>query len=172
MQLDCYTFGMGGTRTLPLFDKNVHPSSWNERMLPGEYAVHDSHFEGEPFCVVFSSLAEAETYARERVAEDPGLRCRIFDHQGLVGKPIREFKGGSYKGESDLSPRFRRWVGSVLFFGGIILTIVDWHADFKLLWPAMLGTRMLIPGFLLLFTEAMIVFYARRESAQTEKRAG
>ena len=59
----------------------------------------------------------------------------------------------SYKGESDLSPRFRRWVGSILFFGGLILTVIDWRADFRFVWPAMLGTRMLIPGFLLLITE-------------------
>jgi hypothetical protein len=157
---------MGGSRTLPLFDERASPSSWNERMMAGEYAVHYSNFEScpepSPCCTIFDSLPEAETYAKEQVTKRPDLRCRIYDHQGFVGKPIREFKGRSYKGDSDLSPRFRRWVGSTLFFGGLILTIVDWQADFRFVWPAMIGTRMLIPGLLLLITEAVIVFYAKR----------
>jgi len=143
-------------------------------MAENEYAVHYSNFgdspNASPFCTIFSNLAEAETYAKEQIAKRPDLRCRIYDHRGLVGKPIREFKGSSYKGDSDLSPRFRRWVGSVLFFGGLILTIVDWRVDFRFLWPSMLGTRMILPGLLLLLTEAIIVFYARYKKEHTGEK--
>lgn len=159
---------MSTPRTLPLFDETAQPSSWNERMSVGEYAVHYSNFVGAgttvPTCTVFGSLAEAEAHARQEVAQRPDLRCRIYDHQGFVGKPIREVTGARYKGDSDISPRFRRWVGSVLFFGGIILILVDWSHDFSLSWPAMVGVRMVFPGLILLITEVLIVFYAKRKN--------
>jgi hypothetical protein len=131
-------------------------------MAPGEYAVHYSSFAPDsiPSCAVFSNLSDAEIYAQQQIQLQPDLRCRIYDHHGFIGKPIREFKGSQYKGDRDLSPRFRRWLGSLLFFGGIVLTLIDWHAGFRLLWPAMLGTRMLIPGLLLLMTELIIAIYA------------
>lgn len=167
---------MGGLRTLPLFDPATQPSSWNERMSAGEYAVHYSSFANPaiaPFCSVFSSLPEAESYAKEQIALHPDLRCRIYDHHGFVGEPLREFRGATYKGDSDLSPRFRRWAGSILFFGGLILTLIDWRANFRFVWPAMIGTRMILPGLLLLLTEAIIVFYAKRRTPHTaEKRSG
>jgi hypothetical protein len=165
---------MGTPRTLPLFDEKARPSSWNERMTAGEYAVHYSNFRGSgtvPSCTIFSSLAEAEAYARQQIAQRQDLRCRIYDHQGFVGKPIREFSGTSYKGDSDISPRFRRWVGSVLFFGGLILIILDWTHDFSLIWPATIGIRMIFPGLILLITEALIVFYARRKSQHAKERS-
>lgn len=164
---------MGTPRTLPLYDEKARPSSWNERMTAGEYAVHYSSFpssETVPSCTVFSGLAEAEAYARQQVAPREDLRCRIYDHQGFVGKPIREISGTRYKGDSEISPRFRRWVGSVLFSGGLILILFDWTHDFSLIWPATIGIRMIFPGLILLITEAIIVFYAKRKSGNAEEQ--
>jgi hypothetical protein len=170
---DCYTLHMGSPRTLPLFEERAQPQSWNERMAVGEYAVHYSSFDSDPgippSCTVFSTLAEAEAYATEQIAQRPTLRCRIYDHQGFVGQPIREFRGSGYKDKNDISPRFRRWAGSGLFFGGLILTLVDWAHDFSLSWPAMIGTRMLVPGLILLMTEAVILL-AKRKSDHDNKR--
>ena len=157
---------MPSTRQLPLFDATTRPSSWNERMSPGEYAVHYSAFpEGSAtqYCTVFCNLPDAETYAAQQVAENPTLRCTIYDHQGLIGPPLRDLRGPKYKGDGDLSPRLRRWLGSVLFFGGLALFLYDWNNDFRLLWPSTVGVRMIIPGLILLVTEAIILFYARRE---------
>src|SRR4051794_40837697 len=154
-------------RTLLLFDGSVHPSSWNERMMPGEYAVLYSSFESlsaAPFCTVFSTLAEAETRAADEIGRRPDLRCRIYDHNGFVGAPVRELRGSRYTGDLDLSPRFRRWIGSLLFFGGIILTAIDWAHDFRLSWPALVGTRMILPGLILLFIEAMLLLHARSKT--------
>jgi hypothetical protein len=143
-------------------------------MTAGEYAVHYSSFDGAPgtapSCTVFSSLAEAEAYAREQIAQRPDLRCRIYDHQGFVGPPIREVSGRNYKGESVISQGFRRWVGSVLFFGGLVLVIVDWSHDFGLTWPAMIGLRMLIPSLILLMTEAVVMVQASRKSQHGNER--
>lgn len=159
---------MGPLRTLPLFDDGTQPSSWNERMATGEYAVHYSNFDDSPgsapFCTVFATLEEAEAYAKGQVAARPELRCRIYDHQGLVGAPIREFAGADYRGDGGISARSRRWLGSVLFVAGLILIGMDWTHDFRLTWPATIGTRLLIPGVILLVTEAIVVLHARRKS--------
>ena len=172
---DCYTRGMSG-RTLPLYDERVHPSTWNERMKPGEYAVHYSSFQGpgavSPYCTVFGSLAEAEAHAASETSRRPELRCRVYDHEGLGRQPLREFKGSGYKEEAGIGLRFRRWGRSVLFFGGLILTIIDWRSDFELSWPAMIGTRLLAPGLVLLVTEAVIVITAKhRRMPADEERA-
>jgi hypothetical protein len=156
---------MSYPRQLLLFDGGSQQASWNERMTPGEYAVHYSSFESSsnvtPYCMVFGDLKEAEEYARQQVLERPALRCTIYDHQGLIGAPLRDIRGSEFKGDSDISPRFRRWGGSVLFFGGLVLVIVDWSVDFRLTWPATIGSRMLIPGLILLLTEAVVVLNAR-----------
>jgi hypothetical protein len=165
---------MAQSRTLPLFDPNAQPQCWNERMTPGEYAVLYSgtqpipsdHQNGSPtsgpYCTVFSTLAEAEEYATQQVALIPTLRCRIYDHQGLAVQPIREIRGTQYKGESEISARFGRWGGSILFFGGLALIVLDWSTDFKLSWPATIGIRMFPVGLVLLVTELVVVITPRR----------
>jgi len=164
---------MPSHRTLPLYDEASTPSTWNERMLPGEFAVHLSHQRSGAAltCVVFDSLAGAEAYAHAQIALDPTLRCRIYDHDGLAKPPARETAGPLYKGESDLSHGFRRWVGGVLFFGGLALVGLDWVHDFEMSWPGLIGSRLIIPGLLLLFTEAMIVLHARRKAAKSAPAA-
>jgi hypothetical protein len=155
---------MPSSRTLALFDPSVHPSSWNERMAPGEYAVHYStsdHDGPGAVCTAFPSLAEAEAHAAAHIQVHPNQRCRIYDHNGFIGAPIREIRGTNYR-DNEISARFRRWVGSILFFGGLTLTLADWSVDFRYLWPSALGTRMLLPGAMLLFIEAMVMLYARR----------
>ncbi|WP_433965120.1 hypothetical protein [Tunturiibacter gelidiferens] len=137
-------------------------------MSPGEYAVHYSSFDSSalgtgPSCTILESLADAEEYAKAQVALKPRLRCRIYDHRGFVGLPIREVRGQEYVGESEISPRFRRWFGSLLFFGGLALMILDWSVDFRLTWPATIGVRMLIPGAILLVTELILILHAKRK---------
>jgi hypothetical protein len=171
--MDGYTLGMIPPRTVPLFDSGAQPASWNERMSPGEYAVHYSSFDKDaretgPSCTILGSLEDAEEYAKAQVILKPELCCRIYDDRGFVGPPILEVSGQQYKGESAISPRFRRWFGSLLFFGGLVLVIVDWNVDFKLTWPATVGVRMLIPGLILLVTETILVLHARRKRVHDE----
>jgi hypothetical protein len=166
----CYTFAMRHPRTLPLFDERAQPASWAERMTPGEYAVHYSSFDkargSGPSCTVLGSLAEAEAYAKEQVEQRPALRCRIYDHQGFIGQPIREFRGSSFKGGSEMSSRFRRWFGSGLFLGGLALIGLDWSRDFTLSWPAMIGIRLFFPGLFLILTEMVLILLRRRKRVQ------
>jgi len=141
-------------------------------MVPGEYAVHYSSFPAgrysEPYCTVLGSLEDAVTHAQQQVKGRPDLRCTIYDNEGFVGAPLKDIRGSEFKDKGELSPRFRRWAGSILFFAGLILTVIDWRSDFALSWPAMIGTRIIVPGFGLLFIEAMVLLNARRE----RKRSG
>lgn len=150
-------------------------------MAPGEYAVHFSTYGGKvargPVCVVLGSLPEAEAYAQQQVAEEPTLRTRIYDHHGLIGEPIREFYGTAYKGPRDMSPTVRRWIGSVLLFGGAAMMLFDWSKDFKLSWPGLIGSRLIIPGLILLVTEVLIHANKIQKSraaarADTQDRSG
>jgi hypothetical protein len=144
-------------------------------MLPGEYAVHPSSFKdpsAAPACFVFSTLEDAVAYAEQQATLRPTVRFRIYNHNGFIGAPIREIRGAQYRDRSEISPRFRRWVGSILFFGGLILTLADWNVGFRFLWPSMLGTRMLMPGATLLFIEAMIVLHARRSRQRSTALLG
>lgn len=170
-------------RTLPLFDPDTRPQSWNERMVDGEFAVlysgnpiplppspNDIEVPNEqasversdtpqyiPYCVVFPSLATAEAFVTQQVALCPRLRCRIYDRHGLANPPLRELAGAEFKHESDLSPRLRRWIGSILLFGGMLLFAVDWLANFRFGWPSMVGSRMIPTGLVLLFIDAGIL---------------
>ena len=157
-------------RQLLLEDGSIEHGVWNERMLPGEYAVHYSTFVSEgysgPYCSVFGDLDDAVAHARLQVEERPKLCCTIYDHHGFGKVPVREIRGIEYKDSSDLSPRFRRWAGPILFFGGAILIVIDWRSGFELSWPAMIGVRIIIPGFGLLFIEGFLVMSARRKRKQ------
>jgi hypothetical protein len=89
---DSYTSEMIRPRTVPLFDPDAQPASWNERMSHGEYAVHYSSFdqvarEIGPSCTVLGSLEGAEEYAKAQVMLNPELRCRIYDDRGFVERP-------------------------------------------------------------------------------------
>ena len=115
-------------------------------MKAGEYAIlysslrlgsdsENSAVMREPFCSVFSTLADAEDYAAQQVALLPTLGCRIYDHDRLGRQPIREIWGSGYKSEEEISPRFRNGWGYGLFPDGMVLLVLDWHADFGLLGP-------------------------------------
>ncbi len=134
-------------------------------MQPGEFAVHFSASVGEidaMSCAIFSSLPDAEAYAQQAVLQHPTLQCRIFDHHGFVGAPMRVIAGSEYKSGNEITPRFRRWVGSILFFGGSALFITDWVANFRFDWPSVLGSRLMMPGLILLVMEALIMHHQRR----------
>jgi hypothetical protein len=130
-------------RTLPLYDPAATPSTWCERMSPAEFAVHTS---GSSTCAIFPSLPEAEAFAAQQVADTPTLRCRIYDHQGFIGEPLREFAGAGFRGGTGLSPRYLRILGLTLLLVGVTLFTVDWLASFRFGWPGFIGARLLIFG--------------------------
>jgi hypothetical protein len=156
---------------VPIYDAAAGAGSWNERMAAGEYAVHFSQSIGDVdsrSCAILPSLTEAESFAREQVLLHPTLQCRVFDHQGFIGPPAMEIAGKAYRGHNDITPRFRRWVGSLLFCSGSILFVTDWVANFRFDWPSVLGSRLMIPGLILLVTEALVMLHNRRDLARVK----
>jgi hypothetical protein len=47
-----------------------------------------------------------------------------------------------------------------LFGVGSVLTIIDWSVDFRLGWPAMIGTRMALGGLTVLVIEGLVMLHA------------
>jgi hypothetical protein len=154
-------------RTLPLFDPKATPQSWSERMVDGEYAVlfaneQPQHLSSStPVCVVFTSLREAENYARVQTALQPRMRCSIYDHNGMGRAPVAVIAGAQGAQKDFLSAKFRRWLGGILFVAGVILGIMEWRSDFKLTWAGTLGSRLGPAGAILLLTELGVVLTAR-----------
>ena len=132
-------------RTLPLYDPTSTPSTWCERMSPGEFAVHTTDSSS---CTIFPSLPEAETFAAAHTASTPTIRCRIYDHQGFIGEPLSEFSGSDFRSNTGLSPRYLRILGVMLLVVGVTLFSIDWLNGFRFGWPGFLGARLLVFGLL------------------------
>jgi hypothetical protein len=173
---------MAEPRILLLFDPKATPQSWNERMAPGEYAVLYSNLQppleggstngfssADPVCVVFDDLRAAEEYATRQVAQYPKLRCRIYDHHGLGGGPVKEIAGAEGRDRNEISSRFRRWFGGGLLVAGVALGLAEWRSDFTLNWAGMVGARVGPVGVILLITELAIVLEARRKRRREER---
>lgn len=86
----CYTSRVNYPRKLPLYDENQQPGTWNERMIPGEFAVHYSSFPVKEYqglyCTVFGSLDEALAHAREQVALAPPFTARSTTMKASSGR--------------------------------------------------------------------------------------
>jgi hypothetical protein len=169
-------------RTLPLFDPTATPQSWNERMVPGEYAIlyanlqpqlleqpPGSHPVTGPICVVFDSLPAAEAYAERQVAQFPRLRCNIYDHNGMGHDPIRQICGIHGRDTNEISAGFRRWGGSALLLLSIILGIAEWRSDFTLTWAGTIASRLAPAGVVLLVTELAIIAEAKLKKRRAKQ---
>ncbi|HMF64126.1 MAG TPA: hypothetical protein VK608_08575 [Edaphobacter sp.] len=165
---------MAEPRTLPLFDPNATPQSWNERMVPGEYAILYANLQPPlldqppgslpptgPVCVVFDNLPAAEAYAERQAAQFPRLRCNIYDHTGMSRHPIRQICGIHGRDTNEISAGFRRWGGSVLLLLSIVLGIAEWRSGSTLTWAGTIASRLAPAGLILLVTELAIVVEAR-----------
>lgn len=135
-------------------------------MAAGEYAVHfGGPHPGQPgTCAVFASLSEAEAYAAQQIVLHPDIQCRIYDHHGMVGAPFRELTGSAYKGNTDMTPRLRRWLGLGLLVVGLGLITLDWRFGFRLMWAYTIGLPLLLPGFVLVAMELLAVLTAKRRA--------
>jgi hypothetical protein len=151
-------------RTLPLYDPAATPSTWCERMSPGDFAVHTS---GSSVCAIFPSLPEAEAFAAAEVAAAPTLRCRIYDHQGFIGEPLREVIGPNFRGGTGLSPRYLRILGLTLLLSGIVLFATDWLNGFRFGWPGFIGARLLIFGLVVTAFAALTRLHELQKARKT-----
>jgi hypothetical protein len=159
---------MEALRTVPVFDAQSVPQSWNSRMQAGEAAVMLADARtGSPVRLdgsavmdvnaadvfLFANAVVAEAWSRAQVQRLPELRCRIYDHHGLADQPL-EIKDPRYQKHDGFSRKTSVHIGLGLLGTGVTLCVAEWISDFHLSWAAMIGARLLPVGLLLLVTEA------------------
>ena len=92
--------------------------------------------------LIFDNLADAERYAKDKVAAMPTLGCRIYDRDGKVlatladGQVTQRFHG---------QPAARRsllW-GMLLLLVGVGLISLDVRMGYRLIFGVFLGVRVL-----------------------------
>jgi hypothetical protein len=147
---------------LRLYDPNRRPPDWKDIIRRGQYAVFHSDLATdvekrpngrflapgeESACLVFDTLSEAEAYCEAKVAEVPSLRCDIYDHLGK-GKP----PAMTYVNQAHLkAPRkHARW-GWLLIAGSVVCFWIDWHWNWVLILPTVIGINMIFAGLRLIY---------------------
>jgi hypothetical protein len=117
---------------LKLHDPDRNPPSWTEILRPGQYvafaktadtgATCDS--DGRTFqeveaatCLVFDTLAEAETFCRRKVGLASNVRIEIFDSTGRANSPLLVIVHPSKAARLEGNPRgmqLRTWSATIL----------------------------------------------------------
>jgi len=92
--------------------------------------------------LMFASLAEAENYAKQKIAAIPGLGCRIYDRDG---KTLGTFTDTHVYEQFHGLPAAKRnlIVGTVCLVVGAGLVSLDAWLGFRLIVGVLLGVRFL-----------------------------
>ena len=147
---------------IKLYDPYRRPANWTGLLHPGQYAVFlsdvDTNIEKTPAghylqpedkstCLVFDSLAEAETYCEAKVEEILRLRCDIYDHTGKSKLPQLTYVNKRFL----KTPRkYTRW-GWVLLAASLPCFWIEWHWNGTLLTPMLVGINLVLAGLRLIY---------------------
>jgi hypothetical protein len=147
---------------LKLYDPARKPADWTGLLHAGQFAVFhsdvatdiersaDGHYlqPGEDStCMVFDSLAEAETYCETKVEEIPNLRCDIYDHTGRSKPPLLTYvnkihlKAGSTRA---------KW-GWALVAASLPFFWIAHHWGNTLVIPMVIGVNLVLAGLRLVY---------------------
>jgi hypothetical protein len=147
---------------LKLYDPARKPADWTGVLHAGQFAVFhsdvatdiersaDGHYlqPGEDStCMVFDSLAEAETYCETKVEEIPNLRCDIYDHTGKSKPPLLTYvnkihlKAGSTRA---------KW-GWALVAASLPFFWIAHHWGNTLVIPMVIGVNLVLAGLRLVY---------------------
>jgi hypothetical protein len=147
---------------LKLYDPARKPADWTGLLHAGQFAVFhsdvatdiersvDGHYlqPGEDStCMVFDSLAEAETYCETKVEEIPNLRCDIYDHTGKSKPPLLTYvnkihlKAGSTRA---------KW-GWALVAASLPFFWIAHHWGNTLVIPMVIGVNLVLAGLRLVY---------------------
>ena len=147
---------------VPLYDRLREPQGWMQVIRPTEFAAFatlgDSgaicdadgvpQSSDEASCVIFDTLADAEAFCRDRVAQIPGLRFDIFDAAGQRRPPLFTIVHPSRAAALDGSPaktrRNTRWAIALLAIGPPLIWF-DWtFYDGVQVMPTILGINVML----------------------------
>jgi hypothetical protein len=136
---------------IKLYDPARTPSNWTDLVRPGQYAVFRTDVRSDlellspgqdSTCLVFDSLAEAETYCEASVDRIPNLRCDIYDHTGKSKPPTL-----TYVNKAHLkSPQKRVYWGWLLVAASLPCFWIEWHWNGTLIIPVIVGVNLLFAG--------------------------
>lgn len=104
-----------------------------------------------PRAVALHDPATGAAWNEQMAPDDFAVHCK---------KLKKTFPGSSAAGADR-----HRWVA------GLVLTVMDWAGGFRLTWPAVVGSRMVDPGAVLLVTEVLVILNARQRTAEAGNKA-
>jgi hypothetical protein len=154
-----------------VFDPNRNPPDWTGLLTGSEVAVFEedassgtprNDSSGQATCTIFHDLASAKIHCENLVAENPDVRCLIFDRRGRGSDPLAVLDHPQTR-RHELTGGFRRWCIGVLMIASVPLIWLDWRSDFVRMWPSVLAWK---------FVTATLVFVVWEFTLFVEKRRG
>ena len=148
--------------SLKLYDPARKPAEWTGLVHPGQFAVFHSDVstdvektaEGrylqpgeDSTCLVFDSLAEAESYCEAKVNQITHLRCDIYDHTGKSKPPMLTYVNKIHL----TAPAKRVYWGWVLVVASLPLFWIEWHWHGTLVVPMIIGINLIFAGLRLVY---------------------
>jgi hypothetical protein len=147
---------------LKLYDPARKPTEWTGLVHEGQYAVFHSDIatdiertpEGsylqageESTCLVFDSLAEAESYCESQVERLPHLRCDIYDYTGKSKPPMLTYVN---KAHLKAPAKMANW-GWLMVAASLPAFWLAWFYHGTQVIPLVVGVNLLFGGLRLVY---------------------
>jgi hypothetical protein len=139
-----------------LYDPDRTPSHWTDIVRQEQFVVFicdartqaPRDAETGQHAALCDDLTEARNFAREVVARNPELCCRIYDSLGKARPPLVVIYDPSVR-HRYTGPRHARRLalgGAALVCAGITLVAIDASRDLLWIWGYVFGLKFLILG--------------------------
>lgn len=155
-------------QTVRLYDSTREPHGWLQIIRPNEFAAFATLVDSgvvcdadgvataadDASCLIFTTLAEAESFCRDRVLTFPSLRFEIVDAGGRLRPPLFTIVHPSHAESLDGSPSKMRWnkrAAIMALVAGPLLIVFDeaFYGGLKIL-PTIVGINAVLIGVRLL----------------------
>jgi hypothetical protein len=147
---------------IELYDPNRRPANWTDCVHAGQYAVFHSdratnvertpdgrylRTEDKSTCMIFDSLAEAESYSEEKVEALPRVRCDIYDHTGKSRPPLLTYVNKQFLN----APKKHAYWGWAMVAARLPCFWIEWHWHGTLVVPMIVGLNLIFAGLRLVY---------------------
>ena len=124
---------------------------WGPAMTESQYAIF--HFdvktmtmsEASDIPLIIDGLDAATSYCQQKIADNPAIGCRIYDHDGKV---VQTFSDDELYQKAHGRPAAKRSViiGSACLLAGVGGVALDAWLEWRLTFGVLLGARFLWVG--------------------------
>ena len=108
----------------------------------------DGQIATAPSVTIFDSLPEAHAWGEEICGQSPGIRCDIYDSDGLANDPVESLYNvavrGKYAGPE--AGRRRLYLGFTAMCVGSMFIAWDVYRDLLFLWGYVIGLKLVLTG--------------------------